>query len=278
MKRQKIFVYWALCALVALSACSKAPEKSSSPSSNNNGNNNNGTTNTGSCSLLKVTDGDGSVNYTYKSGLLTYAAQDLSNHDNLYANFYYDSKNKLIAIKHFYDGCPMDDSLTIDYNTDQTISKVHIYSTDKCRAAFENEEYDFTYNGNKKLAKIVYNIRYSGSQSFHLYEYNEYTWDSKNKNITQVDRYDSTGAKNTLTLTYDTKNNIYAGMLFSDPNAVEDEDFDELALNENNPLTITSTTGESAHITYQYNSNNYPSSLTSDSQDLGSAQFQYNCK
>lgn len=281
MKTQKIIVCTGFYCLSMLFSCQKAPEKTSGPSSTSATGGTTGTTTGASCSLVQVQDSDGNkVNYTYnKSNLVTNVAQDFTNADNLYGAINYDAKNRVSYIIHSYNGCRLQDSLSVDYNPDETINKVHIYTGKNCTAEYEAEYFEFFYDGNKKLFKINYYDRLDATKPFSLTSVTTYKWDSKFNNIIETDEYDGQGVlTDAATLTYDTKKNVFGGMFFTDPAALEDENFDEMALNANNVLTATDN-NKTIHFNYQYNSNNYPSSQTTDDPtDFFQESYKYNCK
>jgi len=277
MKKLKFLSFLLSLLVITSTSCKK-----DNPDDNTGGGNDNPPS-TKKCYITKITEDDGS-----------------------YSQLTYNSNHKIIKVTDFNsNGTPENSYISFSYNNDGTLNVVLIhddnnnqgkyvfhykqskpdsaYFYDKTGTGWKKEgTFAITMDGNK-LSQIIIFAENNGQN----YPMQKFSYTYTGDNLTKKETYsmDTTNQQYNLdeTMLYenDTKNNPQHGIgvdfLFLDDNFISLNNYTKITYKDKNGNV---NKGLSYNITYEYNSNDYPTKKTAktfDGSETDVALFTYDC-
>jgi len=284
MKKPKLtFVFLGLTFMSLFSSCEDSKKNDPQPNPNNTGNQGS------SCQIANISETTGTDNeqseFVYNAqGKLTRVNTKENNALTEYITFDYNNGGKVTKMSSFNASNVLQDYFTVELNGAGNPVKMNFFTKDDDSNQMENiSRYEYEYNGQNKTSKINMYLDVEENGNLSLAGYMTFTYDTKgNPNHKEYAIVMSEGQAPTPAYAYDYTYDAKANPVSSSPII----NIEPLAVNNvtkiiaTNKMTNAVDKIQSLDMTYEYNSNNLPTKVTTKTQAgvTTSQVYSYNCK
>jgi len=284
MKKPKLtLVLLGFSFLSLFSSCEDSKKNDPQPNPDNNGNPGK------SCQIDNISESTGAGSelseFMYDAqGKLTRVNTKENNALTEYMTFEYNNAGKPIKMSSFNASNVLQEYFSVEINAAGNPTKIDFFSKDEDSNQLENiARYEYEYNNQSKPTKVNMFLDVAENGNLSLAGYMTFTYDNKgNPSHKEYAVVMGVGQVPTLTYaydyTYDTKENPAknASIINIEPLAVNNV----TKVVATNKMTNAIDKIQSQDITYEYNSNNLPTKVTTKTQAgvTTSQKYSYNCK